>query len=43
MEAKYGAVANATAEVLWLKSLLNELGIHVKTRSVLWCDNVGAT
>ena len=42
-EAEYRAVANATAEVLWLKSLLNELGIHVKTRPVLWCDNVGAT
>lgn len=42
-EAEYRAVANATAEVLWLKSLLNELGIHVKMRSVLWCDNVGAT
>ena len=43
MEAEYRAVTNAIVEVLWLKSLLNELGIHVKMHPVLWCDNVGAT
>lgn len=42
-EAEYRAIANATAKVLWLKSLLKEMGIPVTLRTKLWCDNVGAT
>ena len=30
------------AELVWLKALLNELGVSVQ-RPTLWCDNLGAT
>jgi hypothetical protein len=42
-EAEYKALANATAEVLWIQKLLTELGIHHPSRARLWCDNLGAT
>jgi histone deacetylase 1/2 len=42
-EAEYKALANATAEVIWLESLLKELGVHRKKISCLLCDNMGAT
>jgi hypothetical protein len=32
----------ASAELVWLKSLLHELGTILPS-SVLWCDNLGAT
>ena len=35
-------LANATAEVLWICSLLQELHYHVKSASTLWCDNLSA-
>ncbi|KAK9057120.1 hypothetical protein SSX86_024487 [Deinandra increscens subsp. villosa] len=42
-EAEYKALANATAELLWVKNLLHELGISITTSPTLFCDNTGAT
>jgi histone deacetylase 1/2 len=42
-EAEYKALANATAEVIWVQSLLTELGVSQNRVACLWCDNIGAT
>jgi hypothetical protein len=42
-EAEYKAVADATAELIWIESLLHELGVSQHHPLVLWCDNIGAT
>lgn len=42
-EAEYRAVANTSAELRWICSLLSELGIPVKHTPTVYCDNVGAT
>ena len=42
-EAEYKAMANATAEVMWVPTLLEELGVKAPKAARLWCDNLGAT
>ena len=42
-EAEYKSMANATAEVMWVQTLLRELGIKSPPAARLWCDNIGAT
>ena len=41
--AEYKALANATAEVMWIQKLLDELGIQHPRAAWLWCDNIVAT
>uniref|UniRef100_A0A2N9FYP7 Reverse transcriptase Ty1/copia-type domain-containing protein n=1 Tax=Fagus sylvatica TaxID=28930 RepID=A0A2N9FYP7_FAGSY len=42
-ESEYRAVAHASTEIIWLRSLLSELGLVSSTPPLLWCDNTGAT
>jgi histone deacetylase 1/2 len=42
-EAEYKALANATTELIWVEALLRELGVKLKEKPCLWCDNLGAT
>jgi hypothetical protein len=42
-EAEYKALANATDEVIWVQSVLSELGVVLTRPPCLWCDNLGAT
>jgi len=41
-EAEYKAVVDATAEVMWVQTLLFELKIEAPRAAKLWCDNIGA-
>jgi histone deacetylase 1/2 len=41
-ESEYKAVADATAELIWVEALLRELGVRQQSPPVLWCDNIGA-
>lgn len=41
-ESEYRALANVTAEVVWLHSLCLELGISVAAPHQVWCDNSSA-
>ena len=36
-------MANATAEIIWVQSILKELGMKSTRAPCLWCDNLGAT
>jgi hypothetical protein len=40
---EYKSLTNATAEVMWIQSLLKELEISSPSSAKLWCDNIGAT
>jgi hypothetical protein len=42
-EFEYKALANATAELIWIQDLLGELGVSQRRAPILWCDNIGAT
>jgi len=42
-EVEYEALANTASELLWVLSLLTELGHTPKANLVIYCDNLGAT
>ncbi|KAL9251846.1 Retrovirus-related Pol polyprotein from transposon RE1-like protein [Drosera capensis] len=42
-ESEYKGLANATAEVVWVQSVLGELGVFQSRPPCLWCDNLGVT
>jgi histone deacetylase 1/2 len=42
-EAEYKSLANATTEVMWVQTLLKELGVKGPKFARLWCDSLGAT
>ncbi|KAG8490330.1 hypothetical protein CXB51_015871 [Gossypium anomalum] len=41
-EAEYRSLAQVTAEMVWVQSLLSELGIEVTHKALLWCDSSAA-
>jgi len=41
-ESEYKAIADATAEVMWIQTLLRELSVRTPAAAKLWCDNIGA-
>jgi hypothetical protein len=43
IEAEYKSLANATAKIIWVEVVLDELGAKLKQKPCLWCDNLGAT
>ena len=43
IESEYKALANGTAEIIWIQSVLGELGVFLARPPVLCCDNFGAT
>lgn len=38
-EAEYRSLAQVTAEMVWVKSLLSELGTLVTHKGLFWCDS----
>lgn len=42
-EAEYRALANTAAEISWINSLLNELGVSSSSTPIILCDNLSAT
>ncbi|GKA78002.1 retrovirus-related pol polyprotein from transposon TNT 1-94 [Tanacetum coccineum] len=42
-EAEYKALANASAEMMWVQNLLHELGMSLHETPTLFCDNTCAT
>jgi hypothetical protein len=42
-EAEYKSMANATIEIVWVQTILQELGVIEPKAAYLLCDNLGAT
>ena len=43
VEAEYHAMAHIACQLMWLRNLLKEFGITIKTPLVMYCDNQAAT
>ncbi|KAK6158684.1 hypothetical protein DH2020_005998 [Rehmannia glutinosa] len=43
VESEYRALTDTNADIIWLHSLLAELGIKTESPSLIWCDNQSAT
>jgi hypothetical protein len=41
-EEEYKSVANATAEIMWIQTLMHEIQVSYPSTAKLWCDNIGA-
>jgi hypothetical protein len=41
-EAEYKAMADATAEIMWIQAIHQELHIPCPSSARLWCDDLGA-
>lgn len=41
-EAEYRSLAHVTAEMVWIQSLLSELGASIKGKALVWCDSSAA-
>jgi hypothetical protein len=41
-KSEYRALAIASAELYWIRTLLKDLGIFLSQTPILWCDNVSA-
>uniref|UniRef100_A0A2N9H7L1 Integrase catalytic domain-containing protein n=1 Tax=Fagus sylvatica TaxID=28930 RepID=A0A2N9H7L1_FAGSY len=41
-ESEYRALAIASAELCWIRTLLKDLGVYLSHTPILWCDNVSA-
>jgi hypothetical protein len=41
-EAEYKAMVDATAEVMWVQIVFQELHVPCPRSAQLWCDNMGA-
>ncbi|KAL4333758.1 hypothetical protein GQ457_07G006640 [Hibiscus cannabinus] len=41
-ETEYRSVADAVSEVMWVNTVLSDMGVNVSTPPVVWCDNTSA-
>ncbi|KAA3481771.1 hypothetical protein EPI10_022110 [Gossypium australe] len=41
-EAEYRSLAHVTADIVWLQSLLTELGVSTQNKALVWCDSSAA-
>uniref|UniRef100_A0A2N9FVX2 Integrase catalytic domain-containing protein n=1 Tax=Fagus sylvatica TaxID=28930 RepID=A0A2N9FVX2_FAGSY len=41
-ESEYRALALASAELCWFRTLLKDLGVFISAAPILWCDNISA-
>ena len=42
IEAKYRAMANCTADLTWVRMILKDLGIFLRSPPTIWYDNLSA-